>query len=245
MFGEHAIKSWSVTQAVIALSSGEAEYYGIVKGSSAGLGVRSVLGDLGLDTKSQVKLVIFTDSSAAKGISSRRGLGKVRHIEVNQFWIQDKVHSGEIEVKKIMGITNIADALTKYTENDMLIKHMQGTCQSLSSTRHNIMPEIASQSLCTVLLDDKSQVQCQTQAHARRHDAYARDGCRPTSNPQAYAHGRSAVARAEGGCLGTVALGSRPSAPAKGPLGRAPRVPRRSVLSHPGSTTDTRVSSQV
>ena len=30
LFGGHAVKSWSSTQAVIALSSGEAEYYGLV-----------------------------------------------------------------------------------------------------------------------------------------------------------------------------------------------------------------------
>ena len=30
--GEHWVKGWSHTQAVIALSSGEAEYYGLVKG---------------------------------------------------------------------------------------------------------------------------------------------------------------------------------------------------------------------
>ena len=28
----HIIKSWSTTQSIIALSSGEAEYYGVVKG---------------------------------------------------------------------------------------------------------------------------------------------------------------------------------------------------------------------
>ena len=38
MMGNHLIKGWSTTQAVIALSSGEAEYYGIVTGASVGLG---------------------------------------------------------------------------------------------------------------------------------------------------------------------------------------------------------------
>ena len=36
--GNHAIKTWSTTQAVIALSSGEAEYYGCVRGGAIGLG---------------------------------------------------------------------------------------------------------------------------------------------------------------------------------------------------------------
>ena len=39
MHGQHMIKSWSSTQALIALSSGEAEYYGLVKAAGAGLGV--------------------------------------------------------------------------------------------------------------------------------------------------------------------------------------------------------------
>ena len=87
MVGDHMVKSWSITQAVIALSSGDAEYYGIVKGGSAGLGLRSVLRDLGVE----FRLSISTASSAAKGISARRGLGKVRPIEVNQLWVQEKV----------------------------------------------------------------------------------------------------------------------------------------------------------
>ena len=36
MLGSHMIKGWSTTQSVIALSSGEAEYYGLVRGSSIG-----------------------------------------------------------------------------------------------------------------------------------------------------------------------------------------------------------------
>ena len=34
MMGEQCIKAWSVTQSVISLSSGEAEYYSMVKGAS-------------------------------------------------------------------------------------------------------------------------------------------------------------------------------------------------------------------
>ena len=51
------------------------------------MGVQSVISDMGVNYKLQV----LTDSSAAKRIASRRGLGKVRHIEVNQLWVQEKV----------------------------------------------------------------------------------------------------------------------------------------------------------
>ena len=45
--GDHPVKTWASTQHVIALSSGEAEFYGIVRGSSIGLGLKALLDDLG------------------------------------------------------------------------------------------------------------------------------------------------------------------------------------------------------
>eukprot|EP00975_Prorocentrum_lima_P052722 11050623-Prorocentrum_lima.AAC.1 len=64
MWGSHTIKHWSVTQKTIALSSGEAELAGIVKGSAEGMGLVSVARDLGIDTGLRVR----ADSSAAIGI---------------------------------------------------------------------------------------------------------------------------------------------------------------------------------
>ena len=43
-FGKHVINTWSHTQAVIALSSGEVEYYGMLKGASYGLGIQYISG---------------------------------------------------------------------------------------------------------------------------------------------------------------------------------------------------------
>ena len=82
--GSHTIRRWSNTQKVIALSSGEAEYYGIAKGRREALGTKSLLEDLGIHMGIRVK----EDSSAALGIASRIRLGKVRHIEVNQHWFR-------------------------------------------------------------------------------------------------------------------------------------------------------------
>ena len=84
VIGTHCIKSWSTTQDVIALSSGEAELYALVKGACHGIVLRSLMKDFG----QHVSLNIHTDASAAKGIVSRRGIGRVRHIEVSELWIQ-------------------------------------------------------------------------------------------------------------------------------------------------------------
>ena len=50
MLGGHQNKSWSSSQSVIALSTGEAELYAINKTTASGLGVQSILHDLGTHT---------------------------------------------------------------------------------------------------------------------------------------------------------------------------------------------------
>ena len=62
MLGPHLLKSWSSTQQNVALSSVEAESYGVVKGASIGLGFQSMLKGIGL----VMPLVVHTDSSAAE-----------------------------------------------------------------------------------------------------------------------------------------------------------------------------------
>ena len=103
-----------------------------------GLGARSVLRDLGHN----VRVCVMTDSSAAKGMVSRKGLGKVRHVEVNQLWVQQKVGSGEIELKKVEGANNLADALTKHVEQEDIQQHLKGTHQWLADGRHEFMPHV-------------------------------------------------------------------------------------------------------
>ena len=130
------IKGWSTTQAVIALSSGDAEYYGLVRGSSIGIGMIGLMKDLGC----QMRIRASTDSSAAMGISKRRGLGKVRHIELNQLWLQEKVNNKEIEIRKVKGEDNIADEPTKHLDQRNIGKHKQATGQRIQDGRHELAP---------------------------------------------------------------------------------------------------------
>ena len=137
MIGKHLIKSWCSTQAIVALSSGEAEYYGIVKGASIGLGLKSMLGDFGIAASVRVN----TDASAAKGMVNRRGLGKVRHIQVNQLWIQDRVSKGDLTISKVNGKENLADILTKHVSSEDIRFHLFKTNQFIRAGRHEIAPE--------------------------------------------------------------------------------------------------------
>ena len=112
MLGRHLIKSWSSTQANVALSSGEAEYYAVVKACGIGMGFRSLLQDLGVG----LPLRVWTDSSATIGICSRQGLGKLRHIDTQTLWVQQRVRNKTFELRKVRGTENPADLFTKHLQ---------------------------------------------------------------------------------------------------------------------------------
>ena len=122
MLGTHCVRHWSTTQTTLALSSAESELHGIAKGASIGMGLRSIGGDLGLN----LRIMILTDASAALGIVRRRGLGKIRHLDVTDLWLQEKARNKDIEIAKIPGDENLADALTKYIARPTMVKHLCG-----------------------------------------------------------------------------------------------------------------------
>ena len=103
------LKTWSSTQASIAQSSGEAEYYALVRAASEALGMQSIMHDLGW----HCKIRLLVDSSAAKSIASRTGLGKLRHLEIKFLWLQECVRRGKVVLSKVRGDINPADVLTK------------------------------------------------------------------------------------------------------------------------------------
>ena len=136
--GDHCVKTWSSNQAVIALSSGEAEFYGIVKGATQAMGVAGILEDLG----ASMLISLSTDSSAAKGIANRRGLGKMRHIELSELWVQDRVAKGQITIWKIPGIENSSDSLTKHSSGERIAQTLFFCNQVVEIGRHSIMPSV-------------------------------------------------------------------------------------------------------
>ena len=109
VLGGGVVKSWSKTQGPVALSSGEAEYYSMVKGTIEGMGLQTLSRDLGW----QVELKLFVDSSAAKAIASRKGLGKVRHLEVRHLWLKQAVKEQKVTLRKAEGKKNPSDLMTK------------------------------------------------------------------------------------------------------------------------------------
>ena len=113
MVGRHLIKAWSATQASIALSSSEAEYYGVVRGTGIALGTKALYNDIGLS----LPIRVWTDSTAALGIGGRQGLGKLRHLECHSLWVQQRLRRKEFRLLKVDGEVNPADLFTKHLDS--------------------------------------------------------------------------------------------------------------------------------
>ena len=71
--GNHVIDHWSVSQGVVALSSGESELYALVKGVVEALHLKHMLCDL--DMGYNMNVILLSDSSAARGMLKRLGAG--------------------------------------------------------------------------------------------------------------------------------------------------------------------------
>ena len=50
--------------------------------------------------------VVLGDASAALATVARRGLGKLRHLDTNYLWIQQKAAKGDLNFKKVAGVDN-------------------------------------------------------------------------------------------------------------------------------------------
>ena len=104
------------------------------------LGLMSSLKDLG----QTVEATVSSDSSSALAITHRRGLGKLRHIQVQYLWLQGAVRENRIQVHKISGALNPADLFTKHLAAHLRDRHLDGLSCAFRGGRHDLAPQVAS-----------------------------------------------------------------------------------------------------
>ena len=109
MLGKHPIFAANSTQTILSLSSGEAEFYGAVRCACRTLGLKSLMSNLSLVVKAE----LVTDSSACKGLCSRRGAGKIRHVHCPALWLQHAVARRQIAITRRAGKDLAPDVGTK------------------------------------------------------------------------------------------------------------------------------------
>ena len=77
------------------------------------LGVQALAMDMGWVLQPRV----YSDATAAIGISKRRGLGKLRHLHTCDLWVQEQTRSERVLLEKVLGTENPADIFTKYVDH--------------------------------------------------------------------------------------------------------------------------------
>ena len=81
----------------------------MVRAAANGLGYLSLLADLGV----QLRLRVWTDSTASQGMCGRQGLGKVRHLDVQELWVQQRMRKRDFDLFKVKCEENPGDLFTK------------------------------------------------------------------------------------------------------------------------------------
>ena len=71
-----------------------------------------------------MQIHMWMDATAGAAIGSRRGLGRVKHIDTIFLWEQDIVGRKLVTIGKKHTRENLADILTKAVDNEVLMKHM-------------------------------------------------------------------------------------------------------------------------
>ena len=97
------------TLKIVALSSGEAEFYAMVKGCAQAKGLCSILRDLGFDAQMHPQL---------------SGWRTDNDIDVQYLWIQNEVANGTVHTRKDETTSNPADLFTKCLPCHIIESHL-------------------------------------------------------------------------------------------------------------------------
>ena len=102
--------SSSRTQRVISLSSCEVELHGMVSTLADGIFLKRCIEFL---VKATVEHYLLTDSSSARQLAQRQGIGKIKHLSAKVLWIQQQVQDKMVSLCQISTVWNVSDVGTK------------------------------------------------------------------------------------------------------------------------------------
>ena len=105
---KHAVYSCSRTQKNIALSSAESEYTSAVSAACDALYLKAIIQFATFGER--LRVVLFLDSSAPRGIMQRSGCGRTRRIQGQMLWCQQRLKRGEFELASVPTVYNVAVA---------------------------------------------------------------------------------------------------------------------------------------
>ena len=103
----------SKTQSILAQSTCESELLALGAGVMEGRFAQTVVEEMG----EKITLEAYCDSSSAVAITvrrgRRRGLGRLRHLNVKQMWLQQEVREKRLTVSRVASAQNVSDLFAK------------------------------------------------------------------------------------------------------------------------------------
>jgi hypothetical protein len=113
MFVGGNLVSWkSKKQSVVARSTAEAEYRAMALGVAEMMWLRALLVELKMDQGAQMKL--WCDNKSAISIANNPVQhDRTKHVEIDRFFIKEKLNSGLLELGHVATREQVADCLTK------------------------------------------------------------------------------------------------------------------------------------
>ena len=113
------IHSTSRSQKCISLSSTEAEWYAASSATCDGFYLQHIVNFL--TNNGCERLSLYTDNSAVRMLSLKCGVGRLRHIKGRMLWLQEKMADGELSIKQVQTVWNVADLNTKGLSRDRFL----------------------------------------------------------------------------------------------------------------------------
>ena len=111
-------------QDTIALSSTEAEFIAAVEAGKYILYLRSILNDIGIPQNDAT--ILYEDNQGSLLMASaQQPTKRTRHIDINNFVLQDWCETDIIAMKRINAKDNCSDTLTKATPRTLFYRHME------------------------------------------------------------------------------------------------------------------------
>ena len=110
-YGRCLLYAASRTQKVISLSSAEAEVHACSSGCSDAILLAKLLSWF---NGKATHIHLYTESSGARGILQRMGVGRLRHLSCRILWLQQLINNGAVCVAAVSGHSNPVDIGTTF-----------------------------------------------------------------------------------------------------------------------------------
>ena len=105
------------------MSSGQAELHGNAKTDAESIGMHYLVHDFGIMIANRTP--IYASVSAALGVTQGSGIGRVKHLDTQIRWVQEKRIEEIVVCVKVRGTEKPADMMTKHVSQELIERYLR------------------------------------------------------------------------------------------------------------------------